>query len=149
MLHRVVPLLIVASAGFYLTQSLQLPFGSAARPGAGFYPTLVAIFGCLVGLAATAQSFRMAPVASTAVDVDPEAAAERRRVASTIVALAVFCLVLPWIGYPLAACVFVIAMLLGLGSRPPAAIAMGIVSAAGSYALFGWLLDVPLPRGPW
>jgi hypothetical protein len=81
--------------------------------------------------------------------VDPEAAAQRRRVGSTIVALVVFCLALPWIGYPLAACVFVITTLLGLGSRTPAALAIGIVSAVGSYALFGWLLEVPLPRGPW
>jgi len=39
MLERVVGLVVVAAAGAYLTQALALPYGTAARPRAGFFPT--------------------------------------------------------------------------------------------------------------
>ena len=54
MLERVVALVVVAASGVYLTQALALPFGSSARPGAGFYPVAVATLGCIVGVVATA-----------------------------------------------------------------------------------------------
>ena len=44
MLERVVGLVVVAAAGVYLMQALALPYGTTARPGAGFFPTIVAIF---------------------------------------------------------------------------------------------------------
>lgn len=149
MLARLLPAVVMAAAGVYLLQSLQLPFGSAARPGAGFYPVAVAVFACVVGLAATVRGFLAAPSVRAAAVADPDAPAQRRRVVTTTAALVGFCLVMPWIGYPLAACAFVIAALRGLGSRWSAALAIGVLSAAGSHYLFAVLLDVPLPRGPW
>ena len=44
MLARAVPLVLLVAAGVYLTLALRLPFGAAARPGAGFYPVFVAVF---------------------------------------------------------------------------------------------------------
>ena len=67
----------------------------------------------------------------------------------SVVALAAFCLALPWVGYPVAACAFVAVVLRYLGARWPAALLTGVLSSAGSYGLFAVLLDVPLPRGPW
>ena len=64
-------------------------------------------------------------------------------------ALAAFCLILPWVGYPLSAFLFVTVVLRRLGSGWPAAVALGVASAAVSHYLFAVLLDVPLPRGPW
>ena len=149
MLERLVPAVVLAAAGFYLLQALQIPFGSTARPGAGFYPVAVAVFACVVGLAATVRGFLTAPPVRVAGVADPEAPAQRRRVVTTTVALVGFCVAMPWIGYPLSAAAFVIAALRGLGSRWSAAIAIGVVSAAASHYLFAVLLDVPLPRGPW
>jgi putative tricarboxylic transport membrane protein len=151
MLDRALPALVLAGAVFYLLQSVQLPFGSAARPGAGFYPVVIATFACVVGLVTTAVSFvgrRPEPERATAV-VDPAASTRRRRVLITTAALLFFCVVMPWVGYPLAAAAFGVATLVGLGSRWWAATSIGVVSAAGSYYLFAVLLDVPLPRGPW
>ena len=68
---------------------------------------------------------------------------------ASVAALVGFCLVMPWIGYPLSALAFVAIVLQRLGSRWPAALAIAVASAAGSYYLFAVLLDVPLPRGPW
>ena len=50
---------------------------------------------------------------------------------------------------PAAAFVFVTVVLRVLGSRWPAALAIGVARApAGSYYLFAVLLDVPLPARP-
>jgi putative tricarboxylic transport membrane protein len=144
-LARAVPLVLLVAAGVYLTLALQLPFGAAARPGAGFYPVIVAIFAIVVALMATASAFRAATVAA-AIELDAPA---RRRVVVSVVALVVFCLALPWIGYPVAAFAFVTVVLRYLGGRWTTALLMGAVSAAASYVLFAVLLDVPLPGGPW
>ena len=145
MLARAVPLVLLVAAAVYLTLALRLPFGAAARPGAGFYPVIVAVFAIVVALAATASAFRGAQRAE-AVALD---AAARRRVVISVVALVAFCLGLPWVGYPVAACVFVTVVLRYLGGRWTTALFTGALSSAGSYGLFAVLLDVPLPRGPW
>ena len=145
MLARAVPLVLLVAAGVYLTLALRLPFGAAARPGAGFYPVIVAVFAIVVALAATASAYRRAP-GTAAIELD---AASRRRVVISVVALVAFCLALPWIGYPVAALAFVTVILRYLGGRWTTALLTGVLSAAGSYVLFAVLLDVPLPRGPW
>ena len=145
MLARAVPLVLLVDAGVYLTLALRLPFGAAARPGAGFYPVIVAVFALVVALAGTASAFRGVPgAAAEAVELD---AASRRRVVISVVALVAFCLVLPWVGYPAAAFAFVTVLLRYLGGRWTTALLTGALSAAGSYGLFAMLLDVPLPRG--
>ena len=149
MVERGLPLAILVMAGVYLTQALQLPRGTIARPGAGWYPTAIAVFACLVALGATVHAFRTPRVAREATAEDPEAPARRRRVFGMVLSLVGFCLVMPWIGYPVSALGFVTIALMGLGSRWPMALGTGVLSAALSYYLFAGLLDVPLPRGPW
>jgi putative tricarboxylic transport membrane protein len=144
-LARAVPLVLLAAGGVYLILALRLPFGAAARPGAGFYPVIVAVFAIIVALAATASAFRSASGAE-AVELD---AASRRRVVISVVTLVAFCLVLPWVGYPAAAFAFVAVVLRYLGARWATALLTGALSSAGSYGLFAVLLDVPLPRGLW
>lgn len=147
MLARAVPLVLLVAAGAYLILSLQLPFGAAARPGAGFYPVIVAVFALVVALGATTSAFRSAPgAAAAAVDLD---AAARRRVVISVAALVAFCLALPWVGYPAAAFAFVTIVLRYLGARWTTALLTGALSSAASCGLFAVLLDVPLPRGPW
>jgi putative tricarboxylic transport membrane protein len=149
MVERLVPAAVLVAAGFYLTQALKLPLGTAARPGAGFYPTLVGVFACVVGLVATARAFATPRAQRAVADDAVDAAAVRRRVWITTLALAGFCVAMPWLGYPISAAAFVTVVLRGLGSRWWAAVALGLVSAAASHSLFAVLLDVPLPRGPW
>jgi putative tricarboxylic transport membrane protein len=146
-LARSVPLVLLAAAGVYLALALRLPFGAAARPGAGFYPVIVGVFAIVVALWATASAFRGA-AAATSDDIGLDAAA-RRRVVISVVALAAFCLALPWAGYPAAAFAFVAVVLRYLGGRWTTSLLTGALSSAGSYGLFAVLLDVPLPRGPW
>ena len=145
MLARAVPLVLLVAAAVYLILAFRLPFGVAARPGAGFYPVIVAVFAVVIALAATASAFRGVQ-AATAIALD---AGPRRRVVISVVSLVAFCLVLPWIGYPVAAFAFVTVVLRYLGSRWTSALLTGALASAGSYGLFAVLLDVPLPRGLW
>jgi putative tricarboxylic transport membrane protein len=148
MLERAVALTVLALSGAYLTKALALPYGTTARPGAGFFPTLVAIFGGIVGLVMTARAF-MVPAAAAPRAHTELTAVERGRVASTVVVLLAFCLLLPWAGYPLVAFGFVAVLLRRLGTAWPTAAIVGALSAAVSHYLFAVLLDVPLPHGPW
>jgi putative tricarboxylic transport membrane protein len=149
MVARLVPLVTLVLSGFYLSQAMQLPFGTAAKPGAGFYPVAVAVFACAVALVASAWTF-LSPqgvrAEAASGGTDP---AQRRRVRGAVAALVGFCLVLPWIGYAIAAFGFVSVVLWGLGGRWQAALLTGALSSAGSYYLFGVLLGVPLPEWPW
>jgi putative tricarboxylic transport membrane protein len=148
MLERIVGLVVVAAAGVYLTMALALPYGSAARPGAGFFPTLVGIFGCAVGVTMGARAFRLPARAPAARESARDAAANRRAL-STVAVLVAFCVLMPWIGYPLVAFAFVTVLLQRLGSAWRLAAIIGAVTAVVSFYVFGVLLDVPLPRGPW
>jgi putative tricarboxylic transport membrane protein len=148
MLERVVGLVVTAAAGIYLTQALALPYGAAARPAAGFFPLYVALFACAVGVVMTARAFLVPTPAAAAREAGADAGA-RRRALSTIAAMAAFCLLLPWVGYPLVALGFVAVLLQCLGSRWRTALIIAVLTAAVSYYAFGVLLDVPLPRGPW
>lgn len=149
MVARLVPLVILVASGFYLTQAVKLPLGTVAKPGAGFYPAAVAVFACVVALVAGGRAFLSPQAVRPAASAGATDPARRRRVAGAVGALAAFCLTLPWIGYPIAAFGFVSVVLWGLGGRWQAALLTGALSSAGSYYLFGVLLGVPLPRGPW
>src|SRR5919109_2366669 len=148
MLERVVGLVVVLAAGIYLSAAVALPYGTTARPGAGFFPTLVGVFGCVVGITMSALAFRR-PVRATAGGEATQDAAARCRALSTVAVLVGFCLLMPWTGYPLVAFGFVTVMLQRLGSAWRTAALIGAITAVVSFYVFGILLDVPLPRGPW
>lgn len=143
MVERLLAVGALAAALVYLVSAWSLPLGTAARPGAGFYPLVVGLFGAAVIAAwlATARP-RPSPAADAAIAVNGG-----RRVAATAGLLAGFCFALPWIGYPAAALLFTGLLLRSLGSGWPAAVLIGLASAASSYYAFGTLLGVPLPRG--
>src|SRR5438067_9498127 len=103
--ERVLALATLLGGGLFLSQALMLPFGTAQRPGAGFFPVLVAAFACVIGLVATARVFLLTPraAAARAGALHPE---QRMRVIMSIVLLVGFCALLPWAGYPVVACVF-------------------------------------------
>jgi hypothetical protein len=148
MRERVAAVLFLAASGLYLVASLTFPLGSAARPGPGFFPVGIGAFLCAVAVLFLVTAFRQRPAMG---GTDPAAAMPRdarQRVAATAAGLIGFCLLLPWIGYPLAAFGFVTLLLRWLGDgRWAGVLAFAVVSAGASYYLFAALLGVPLPRG--
>ena len=145
MRHRGVGVAFLGASVVYLVLALGFPFGSLARPGAGFFPVAVGVFLCAAALTVLTGGFRRAPVA--APPLDPGA---RGRVTVTAAALVGYTLLVPWVGYPLCALAFVAILLRRLGgTRWPGAVVTGILSALVSYYIFAGLLAVPLPRGIW
>jgi hypothetical protein len=142
--ERLLALAVVAASGLYLLNAWPLPQGTMARPGAGFFPLGIGLFGIAFALAWTASTFRRAPAAAGTAAIAAEA---RGRVVATAAALVGFCLLLPWVGYPAAALVFAAGSLRWLGAAWRIALVVGVASAAASYYLFAVLLSVPLPRG--
>ena len=142
MVERLLALAVLAASGVYLANALPLPRGTVARPGPGFFPLAVGVFGAAVALVWVATTLRGQPAAGPAPGADG-----RGRVGATAGLLVAYCLLLPWTGYPVSAFLFTALLLRGLGARWTAALAIGVVSAVGSYYLFAVLLDVPLPRG--
>jgi hypothetical protein len=145
MIERVLALAVLLASGVYLVNGMGLPQGTAAQPGPGFYPVAVGVFGAAVAATWLVSALRRAPAVAGGGPAIPEGGRRRAGVAAGL--LLAFCLLLPWSGYPPAAFLFTSLMLRGLGAAWPAASIVGLVSAVGSYYLFGVLLGVPLPRG--
>ena len=143
MIERFLAVALLAGGLVYLGTAWALPLGSAARPGAGFYPVAVGVFGASVILAWLATALRTTATGH-AVAIPADA---RRRVLITAGLLAGFCLALPWTGYLVAAFLFAGLLLRGLGSGWATALVIGAASALASNYGFGSLLGVPLPRG--
>jgi hypothetical protein len=144
MTERLLALAVVAASGAYLLSALALPSGTPARPGPGFFPLAIGAFGAVMALVWTASAFRRSPTAALDHGTSVEGFG---RVVATAGALVGFCVLLSWVGYPVAALVFVVMLLRWLGAGWRSALVIGVASAAASYYLFGVLLDVPLPRG--
>lgn len=149
MIERIVALALLVTSATYLFYALRMPLGAAARPGPGFYPAGVGAFACGVALVLTAIAFRRATVAGRALDTTETLPDSRRRVWLAVATLAGFTLFMPWIGYPLAALLFVAALLRQLGAGWGPALLAAVLSAEGSYYLFAVLLGVILPSGFW
>ena len=149
MIERLLALALLVASAAYLFYALRMPLGTAARPGAGFYPAAVGAFACGVALVLTAIAFRRAAVGGRAIETAEADRDGRGPVGPAVATLAGFTLVMPWIGYPLAALLFVAVLLRQLGAGWRGALLTAVLSAEGSYYLFAILLGVTLPRGFW
>lgn len=143
MIERLVALAVLAASAVYLVNGSSLVLGTTARPGPGFFPLGVGVFGAAVALAWVVTAFRRSPAAAGGAPIGDA----RARVVAGAALLIGFCLVLPWIGYPLSALLFTGVLLRALGGRWLSAGTIALASALASYYLFGAVLGVPLPRG--
>ena len=104
------------------------------------------VFLCLVAAASMIGRRRGAPAGAGVASLPRDA---RGRVVATILGLVGFCLLLPWLGYPVCAFLFIALLLRRLGgARWPGVVITAVLGAVVSYYVFGVLLGVPLPAGP-
>jgi len=66
---------------------------------------------------------------------------------ATVAALVIYALVLQPVGFILSTLVLVACLTAMLGARLPQALAGGLATSLGFFALFDWLLGIPLPPG--
>jgi putative tricarboxylic transport membrane protein len=136
----------LAASGAYLAAALGFPLGDVAKPGPGFFPVGVGVFLCLAAAALMIGRRRDPPTGAGVASLSRDA---RARVSATLLGLVAFCLLLPWLGYPVCAFLFIALLLRRLGgARWPGVLITAVLGALVSYYLFGVLLGVPFPAGP-
>jgi hypothetical protein len=145
---------LIASAAWVLLglgvclAAMRLRLWDAAGPASGFLPFLTGLVFVGVGLVLLIREWAAPrrPDGSAPFWAD---AAGATRVALVIVGLVAMALLMPLIGFLLAAIV-VMTFLLGLteGRRLGSSVLLAIASSLLIYWLFASLLQVRLPRGP-
>lgn len=142
-----VSLCFLVLGGAYLAGSFFLPMGTAAHPGAGFYPLLVGIALVCLSVPLLGQSLKTKEIDQRGEEAFPKGE-DLQRVMAVALALVFFAVFLKPLGYGICSAALMIAILRFLGMRNwGRAILISILSMAISYYLFASVLDVPLPRG--
>lgn len=133
--------------GAYLAGSLNLPMGSADRPGAGLYPFLVGITLIALSVPLFIRSVRQKETQQEKEEAFPKGK-DLKRVVAVALTIVFFIVLLKPLGYAVCSAVLMGAILRFLGLRSWEKIVLiSILTAAISYYLFASVLDVPLPRG--
>jgi putative tricarboxylic transport membrane protein len=142
----VMSLLLIGLAGFILLQSRYLPFGTLQTPQTAFFPTTLATLLLGFSLILLMQSFLAAP--QTRRGPEPIAAEGWVRIGATLTAMVAFALALERLGFLLTTFLLMVLLLRAVESqRWPKVVGIAVAAALVSYALFGWLLGIPLPAG--
>jgi putative tricarboxylic transport membrane protein len=129
--------------------SLHYGLGTLHAPETGFVPFIAGLAISLLALIGFAGSTVRQREGIEWKPLMPEGA-KGGRLLLTIGSLFAYALFLTPLGFTLCTAIFV-SLLLRLGKtyRWPAAIAGGVVTALSTYGVFGALLNVQFPKGPW
>jgi putative tricarboxylic transport membrane protein len=137
---------LLLAAVLVIVDALRLPDTSAAIGPA----TVPMPIGALLGVTGAALLVRARARLRTATTSDSASRAGAIRVLGLVLALVVFALLLPVLGYVLtSAALFAAAALLLGAPRPVHAIAWGWALAAIVFLIFDRLIGLSLPTGPW
>ncbi|KAA2212854.1 tripartite tricarboxylate transporter TctB family protein [Teichococcus oryzae] len=138
MSDRIVGVLLALFAGWYSWEagSYAVDFGDPMGPA--FFPELLAPPLGLLGLYLVLRP-----------DPEPEWSTGRYLLsqAATVVVLVAYALLLQPMGFILATLLMVTCLTAMLGARLPQALGGGAATSLGAFALFDWLLGIPLPPG--
>jgi len=140
-----VSLVLVGWATFLLIQSRHLSFGSMRVPQTGFFPTVLAILLLILAAILFGQGF---------VGEEPGRGPDKiltegwSRIGLTLAAMIAFALVLESLGFLLSTFLLMILLLRAIESqRWSKVVVVAVLTAIASYAIFGWILGIPLPGG--
>ncbi len=154
---RISSILLVVLAGFWIYWARQLPypkFAQVSNMGPGDFPTIIAVMLAVFAIWQFVDTFRH-PMAEADAGSDDEAKILKnpRAGRDIITGFGLFTLMLvitPFLGFALAALVFVCLFLLLIGRyKFYVAALIALVIPALLWFIFAYLLTVPLPKGPW
>jgi hypothetical protein len=135
------------ASGGYLVGAMKLPLGTAARPGAGLYPSVLGIFLVILSLALVVLSLR-AQINPKEEPEDFPRGKHLHRVIGLTFVLGCFAILLKWLGFILCSSIILAATLKIFGLKSWAkALMISFLAAGCFYFLFSRLLEVPLPLG--
>ena len=127
--------------------SRTLPFGHVTRPGAGFFPTCLAVLLTLVAGALLLRSIGGRASATGGPDATWRGMA---RAVATLLALLAYVVLLQHLGFAVATFLLVAFLFRAIEpQRWPVAIGGAVATVVVSHLLFQVWLRVRLPVGPW
>ena len=142
---RWAPVVLLAFGLIALEEGMKLRFGSVARPGAGFFPVVLAAAFSLVCLALAVTAFR-----SRGGEVAAAPPLGWGKVSTTMIGLLAYAVLLEPAGFVLATFALLLFFFKGLeGQRWPVALGGSLLTALVTYLVFKVWLKVQLPAGPW
>ena len=127
-------LFFIAVAAAFMLLSTQYSMGNMHRMGPALFPTLVGALLAGLGLIITARSF--------AIDGPPVPRLQARPILISIVAIALFGVVLAHFG------LVAVAAVASSESKPLEVAGLIVVLIAFSVGVFAWLLGLPIPLWP-
>jgi putative tricarboxylic transport membrane protein len=137
--------IFVAVGVFVLVQSLKLSFYIDEVPGPGFFPTVLAVALMICG----GLLILMALTGSSKEEFELPTRGQAQRSLGLWLAILAASILVGVIGFLAAMFLLVAVILLGIeGRRSVGTIAAIILTPMLAYLLFGVLLRVPLPSGP-
>jgi putative tricarboxylic transport membrane protein len=132
-------------AWFVLLESRHLSFGNMRVPQTGFFPWVLATVLLILCVILFAQGLSGAESDRPPDHILPEGWS---RIAFTLAAMIGFAVVLERLGFLLTTFFLMIVLLRAIESqRWSKVFFVALLTAVGSYALFGWILGIPLPGG--
>jgi putative tricarboxylic transport membrane protein len=136
---------LLGLAAIILLQARGLTFGNIRTPQTGFFPSVLACLLLIFSLLLLGQSLRQSATEPSLWRVGAEG---WKRIGSTFVILAGFALVLESLGYLLSTFILMVLLLRAIDPlKWNVVIAVALSTAAVSYLIFAWLLNIPLPNG--
>ncbi|MDR7434833.1 MAG: tripartite tricarboxylate transporter TctB family protein [Armatimonadota bacterium] len=132
--------------GIYLT-ARKFPTLGGGYPGPGFFPQILGVMLACAGLILAVQGVRKRPVRPTVRKFF-----WRREWLNALVVVAAvvgYLFAAPRIGFSLTMAALLTATMVVFGVPVRKALPIAILTVASMFMLFGRILRVPLPAGPW
>ena len=140
-----IALILTGLAAFVLLEASKLSFGSMRVPRTAFFPVILATLLLMLSLILLGQALRGAPTGRGPERIEAEG---WFRIGATLVALIGFALALERLGFLLSTLLLMVLLLRAIESLEwHKVFAVALATSLVAYALFGWLLGIPLPAG--
>jgi putative tricarboxylic transport membrane protein len=134
-------LVFIAIGGGFILLATQYRYGDMHRMGPAMFPTLVGALLALLGMIVAARGL--------ALSGEPVPRFHLRPLAMSLLAIVLFGISLQWLGLVTAVAVLVlVGAYAARDVRPLANLALAAAMVLFSWAVFVWLLGLPLPLWP-
>ena len=141
----VVATILLALAGYVFLAASALPFGTLRVPQTAFFPRTLALLLAVLSLVLLAQTLIGNETLRRSEKIDT---AGWFRIGATLVTMAGFALALEPLGYLVTTFLLMVLLLRAIEAQSwRKVIAVALATSLISYAIFAWLLGVPLPVG--
>ena len=143
---RMSSLFFLAVSVAFLAAVLPMPFGQPREPGAGFMPLLLSLLMVSISGGLTLKAF----VRPSQAAEEPLEKGAGRRIIFLVIGLALYCVLLPVVGFLVLTVIFEAIFLKVLGvPRWRTIWIVALAATAGASLVFEVWLLVPFPKGLW